>query len=93
MGPWIETELDPSRVRVRCSVNGEVRQDGTTEHMIFDVPTLIAAITSVMTLEPGDLIATGTPEGVGPLVDGDSVEVSVEGIGALPFSVALRRPG
>ncbi|MCA9589066.1 MAG: fumarylacetoacetate hydrolase family protein [Myxococcales bacterium] len=93
VGPWIETELDPSRVRVRCSVNGEVRQDGTTEHMIFDVPTLIAAITSVMTLEPGDLIATGTPEGVGPLVDGDSVEVSVEGIGALPFSVALRRPG
>jgi 2-keto-4-pentenoate hydratase/2-oxohepta-3-ene-1,7-dioic acid hydratase in catechol pathway len=84
VGPWIETELDPLRgVFVRCRVNGQSRQDGVTTQMIFDVPTLIAYVSRMMTLEPGDLIATGTPEGVGPLLHGDSVEIEVGGIGVL----------
>ena len=83
VGPWIETELDPSNLSVRCRVNGEIRQDGTTADMIFDVPTLVAYASRMMTLEPGDLIVTGTPEGVGPLVAGDTLEIEVSGIGVL----------
>jgi len=87
IGPWIETELDPTRARVRCIVNGQTRQDDTTAHMIFDVPTLVAYVSRMMTLEPGDVILTGTPEGVGPLVEGDALEVDIEGIGALKLRV------
>ena len=87
IGPWIETELDPTRARVRCRVNGQTRQDGTTAHMIFDVPTLVAYVSRMMTLEPGDVILTGTPEGVGPLVEGDALEVEIEGIGVLKLRV------
>ena len=79
----IVSGLDPSKLAVECRVNGEVRQSSTTARMIFDVPTLIETITRVMTLEPGDLIATGTPAGVGQLWPGDRVEVEVEGIGVL----------
>jgi 2-keto-4-pentenoate hydratase/2-oxohepta-3-ene-1,7-dioic acid hydratase in catechol pathway len=77
VGPWIETELDPASLRVLCRVNGAVRQDARTSQMIFDVPTLISYISHVMTLEPGDLLVTGTPEGVGPLLPGDICEVEI----------------
>jgi 2-keto-4-pentenoate hydratase/2-oxohepta-3-ene-1,7-dioic acid hydratase in catechol pathway len=83
VGPWIETELDPSDVGVQCRVNGVTRQSGRTRDMLFDIPTLVAWITRVMTLVPGDLILTGTPSGVGPLESGDTVEVEVDGLGVL----------
>lgn len=83
VGPWIETELDPTDVLVQTRVNGEMRQMSSTREMIFPVEQLIAFISSVMTLLPGDLILTGTPAGIGPLLPSDVVEVSVEGIGSL----------
>jgi 2-keto-4-pentenoate hydratase/2-oxohepta-3-ene-1,7-dioic acid hydratase in catechol pathway len=88
VGPWIETELDPRALSVRCRVNEQVRQDGVTSNMIFDVPSLIAYASRMMTLEPGDLIATGTPEGVGPLVGGDRLEIEIGGVGVLRVSIA-----
>ncbi|BCU82300.1 2-hydroxyhepta-2,4-diene-1,7-dioate isomerase [Polycladomyces abyssicola] len=83
LGPVIETELDPSDLEVVCRVNGDVRQKGRTSDLIHSVPELIAHISSVFPLEPGDVILTGTPSGVGPLSPGDQVEVEVEGIGVL----------
>jgi 2-keto-4-pentenoate hydratase/2-oxohepta-3-ene-1,7-dioic acid hydratase in catechol pathway len=82
-GPWIETELDPSDLRVQVRVGGVTRQDGRTSQMIFPIAELVAYVSRVMTLLPGDLVVTGTPEGVGPLVAGDVVEVEIEGIGTL----------
>jgi len=90
VGPWVETSLDPADVRVSCSVNDAVRQDGRTSMMMFNVPTLIAYISRMMTLEPGDLVVTGTPEGVGPLVNGDKLAIDVEGVGSLRVSVTGR---
>jgi 2-keto-4-pentenoate hydratase/2-oxohepta-3-ene-1,7-dioic acid hydratase in catechol pathway len=90
VGPWIETELDPSRLPVKCRVNGVTKQDGVTANMIFDVPTLIAYASRMMTLEAGDILVTGTPEGVGPLVDGDVMEIEIGGIGVLRNKVAKR---
>ncbi len=94
LGPWIETDLDPQAfadgVRVQTHLNGDLKQDGSTKDMVFDIPTLIAHITSVMTLLPGDVILTGTPDGVGPMEVGDEVEVSVAGLGALTNPVAKR---
>jgi 2-keto-4-pentenoate hydratase/2-oxohepta-3-ene-1,7-dioic acid hydratase in catechol pathway len=83
LGPWIETDLDPTDVRVETRLNGEVRQAGQTSDMVFGVATLIEYVTSFMTLLPGDVILTGTPEGVGPLSPGDVVEVEVDGVGTL----------
>lgn len=83
LGPWIETELDPADVLVQTRVNGEMRQMASTREMMFPVEQLIAFISSVMTLEPGDLILTGTPAGIGALQAGDEVEVTVEGVGSL----------
>jgi len=83
LGPWIVTEFDPAEASVRCLVNGEVRQDGNTREMGASVYRLVEFISSVMTLFPGDVIATGTPPGVGPLRVGDVVTVEVGGIGAL----------
>lgn len=83
VGPWIETEFDPADAVVTCNVNGEMRQMASTRDMIFTVKQLIAFVSSVMTLEQGDLILTGTPAGVSPLNAGDLVEVSIEGIGTL----------
>lgn len=83
VGPWVETDADPSDLRVRVRVGGELRQDGRTRDMIWPVPALLSFVSRIMTLEPGDLLLTGTPEGVGPLRDGDEVEVEVEGIGTL----------
>jgi 2-keto-4-pentenoate hydratase/2-oxohepta-3-ene-1,7-dioic acid hydratase in catechol pathway len=83
VGPCIETEIDPLDVPVTTRVNGQVRQHASTSAMAFPVPFLIRYIAAVMTLEPGDLIATGTPAGVGPLADGDTCEVEVGGVGVL----------
>jgi 2-keto-4-pentenoate hydratase/2-oxohepta-3-ene-1,7-dioic acid hydratase in catechol pathway len=83
VGPYVETQLDPSDVLVETRVNGAVRQSGRTSLMIYPVAFLIRWISRVMTLFPGDVIATGTPAGVGPLVAGDDVEVSVAGVGVL----------
>ncbi len=82
-GPWIETELNPQDLMVAGRVNGQVRQQARTSDMIFPVSKLIRFLTGIMTLFPGDLIATGTPAGVGPLAPGDEVEVEVEGVGVL----------
>jgi 2-keto-4-pentenoate hydratase/2-oxohepta-3-ene-1,7-dioic acid hydratase in catechol pathway len=83
LGPWIETEFDPADALITCTVNGEMRQMASTRDMVFGVRQLIAFISSIMTLLPGDLIYTGTPAGVGPLLPGDVVEVAIEGIGKL----------
>ncbi|MCY1214434.1 hypothetical protein D9M72_262480 [compost metagenome] len=92
MGPWIATadEFDGTRTRVRCWVNGELRQDGPTENMIFDIPALIETISRGITLYPGDVIATGTPAGVGMgmqppryLAAGDVVRVEIDGLGTI----------
>jgi 2-keto-4-pentenoate hydratase/2-oxohepta-3-ene-1,7-dioic acid hydratase in catechol pathway len=88
LGPWIVTGLDASDLEVRCEVGEEVRQLGRTRDMIFDPATLISYISHVMTLLPGDVVLTGTPAGVSPLVDGETVTVTVEGIGALVNRVA-----
>ena len=86
-GPRLVSGLDVSDLRVQCFVNGETRQDGRTSDLIFNVPTLIAFVSSIMTLEPGDMICTGTPSGVGVLSPGDHVEVRIEGIGSLSNGV------
>lgn len=83
LGPWIETDLDWRAQTVQCLVNGEVRQSGRTQDMVFGVPQLLAYVTAVMTLEPGDVLMTGTPSGVSPLHAGDRVTASVSGIGSL----------
>jgi 2-keto-4-pentenoate hydratase/2-oxohepta-3-ene-1,7-dioic acid hydratase in catechol pathway len=88
LGPWIVTDVDVSDVEVRCEVNEEVRQLGRTKDMVFDVPTLVSYVSHVMTLLPGDVILTGTPAGVGPLAEGDTVTVSIEGVGELSNRVA-----
>ncbi len=94
LGPWIETDLDPHDFAegraVQTHVNGDLVQDGTTADMVHDIPALVAHVSSVMTLLPGDVILTGTPAGVGPLQVGDEVEVSVAGIGSLMNKVASR---
>ncbi|MBI5297425.1 MAG: fumarylacetoacetate hydrolase family protein [Chloroflexi bacterium] len=82
-GPWIDTDFDPSDAVVTCRVNGQMRQMASTRDMVFSVPTLVAYISSVMTLEPGDLIFSGTPAGVGPLKPGDRVDVEIDGLGGI----------
>ena len=83
LGPCIVTGLDPAHLAISARVNGEVRQSATTADMVFNVAELIAYVSQVMTLEPGDVILTGTPAGVGPVEPGDVVEVEIEGIGTL----------
>lgn len=90
LGPWIETDLDPSDVGVRTELNGRVRQDGRTADLVHAVRDVIAFVSGVMTLLPGDVILTGTPAGVGPMVAGDEVSVSIEGIGTLSNTVVDR---
>jgi 2-keto-4-pentenoate hydratase/2-oxohepta-3-ene-1,7-dioic acid hydratase in catechol pathway len=91
LGPWLETSLDPADLGIRTELDGEVRQDSRTSLLLHDVPTLVAFISQVMTLLPGDVILTGTPAGVGPMRDGQSVSVSVQGIGTLTNPVVRRR--
>jgi 2-keto-4-pentenoate hydratase/2-oxohepta-3-ene-1,7-dioic acid hydratase in catechol pathway len=90
LGPWIQTELDPIDVHLETRVNGEVRQSATTSDMVFGVATIIEFVTEFMTLLPGDVIMTGTPEGVGKLEPGDKVEVEIDGIGVLMNPVGGR---
>jgi 2-keto-4-pentenoate hydratase/2-oxohepta-3-ene-1,7-dioic acid hydratase in catechol pathway len=90
LGPWITTDLDPLDLGVWGFVNGELRQDDRTASMVFDVPALIAFISGVMTLQPGDVILTGTPAGVSELHAGDVVRVEIEGIGVLENPVQVR---
>ncbi|MFC4245875.1 fumarylacetoacetate hydrolase family protein [Natribaculum luteum] len=90
IGPVLATPDEvPEDAFVRSRVNGELKQDGSREQLIFSIPELIAEITTYLTLEPGDVIATGTPEGVGPLEDGDEVEIEVEGVGTLEHTVRI----
>lgn len=90
LGPWITSGLDPGALDLTARVNGEIRQSANTREMIFDVPTLIEVISAILTLEPGDVIATGTPRGVGPLVPGDVVEIEIAGIGVLRNAVGQK---
>src|SRR5919201_2488287 len=87
LGPWIETDLDSSDLAIRTLVNGEARQQSRTSLLERDVASLLAFVTSVMTLLPGDVLLTGTPAGVGPLEPGDRVEVEIEGVGVLANDV------
>jgi 2-keto-4-pentenoate hydratase/2-oxohepta-3-ene-1,7-dioic acid hydratase in catechol pathway len=97
VGPYLESVFDSQHARIRCRVNGQARQDGETTQMIFDVPTLVAYASRVMTLEAGDLLLTGTPEGVGPLAAGDKLEVEITStdgqtsLGVLREHVVLER--
>lgn len=83
MGPWIETDLDPDVQSIRLRQNDIVRQDSVTSDMIFPTPFIIEFVSSIMTLEPGDVIITGTPSGVGPMKPGDRIEIEISGIGRL----------
>lgn len=83
LGPWLALGLDPRGLGLELRVNGERRQRGDTSDLLFDVPTLVSAVSHIMTLEPGDVIATGTPAGVAPIAAGDVVEIELEGVGVL----------
>ena len=83
IGPCIETELNPGDVRLESYLNGELRQQGNTSDLIFPVPQIVSYVSYIMTLLPGDIIATGTPSGIGPMSPGDTVEVKIEAIGTL----------
>lgn len=83
VGPWVETNLNPQCLMVRSYLNGKVRQESTTKNFIFPIDYIVAFISSVMTLLPGDIIATGTPFGVGPMARGDKIEIEIEGVGRL----------
>jgi 2-keto-4-pentenoate hydratase/2-oxohepta-3-ene-1,7-dioic acid hydratase in catechol pathway len=87
LGPWVETDVDPSDLLLETYLNGECVQSARTSDMIFDVPTLVSFISHVMTLLPGDIVLTGTPSGIGALHAGDVVEVRIEGIGGLTSRV------
>jgi 2-keto-4-pentenoate hydratase/2-oxohepta-3-ene-1,7-dioic acid hydratase in catechol pathway len=91
LGPWIETDLDATDVAVRASVDGQVRQDARTSQLIHDLPAIVEWVTAFMTLLPGDVILTGTPAGVGPIVAGETVTVTVEGVGSLTNPVVAAR--
>jgi 2-keto-4-pentenoate hydratase/2-oxohepta-3-ene-1,7-dioic acid hydratase in catechol pathway len=90
IGPRVAAGLDPRDLRITTRVNGVVKQDSRTSDLIFDVPTLIAFVSAHMTLEPGDIISTGTPAGVGPLAVGDVCEIEIEGVGVLRNPVVAR---
>jgi 2-keto-4-pentenoate hydratase/2-oxohepta-3-ene-1,7-dioic acid hydratase in catechol pathway len=90
-GPWVETVLDPADLRIVTRVNGAVKQDGRTSQMIHGVAEQIAFASGVMTLLPGDVLLTGTPAGVGPIVAGDTVSVEIEGIGTLTNPVVAAK--
>lgn len=89
LGPWIITELDTSNLGIELRLNGELRQQSSTKEMIFSPSQLVSFISQVMTLEPGDVILTGTPPGIGSMVNGDIVEVTIEKIGTLRNYISL----
>ncbi len=88
-GPWIDTDFDISDALITCKVSGQPRQMGSTRDMVFNVSTLLAYVSSIMTLEPGDILFTGTPAGVGPIKTGDVVVVEIEGLGSLSNPVKV----
>jgi 2-keto-4-pentenoate hydratase/2-oxohepta-3-ene-1,7-dioic acid hydratase in catechol pathway len=90
LGPWIETSFDPAGTRVTTILNDETKQDASTSDMVFTVPSIVEYVSSFMTLLPSDVILTGTPDGVGPMAVGDTVSVTVEGIGTLTNRVLAR---
>jgi 2-keto-4-pentenoate hydratase/2-oxohepta-3-ene-1,7-dioic acid hydratase in catechol pathway len=90
LGPWIETEFVPGTQRISLTVNGETKQDASISQMIFSVEEIVAFVTQVMTLLPGDVIITGTPAGIGPLPEKSSVTVAIEGLGELTNKVSAR---
>jgi len=92
LGPWIQTELSPADADLTVRVNGEQRQHGGIDAMVHDVPAVVSYVSSCMTLLPGDVILTGTPEGVGPLTDGDLVSIGISGIGTLTNPVRSAAP-
>lgn len=92
LGPWIETELNPADTMISCHVNGVLRQMASTRDMIFHIDQLIAYVSSIMTLEIGDVVLTGTPAGISPLHPNDVVEVTIDGIGTLRNVVATESP-
>ena len=87
IGPCIATDIDPARLRIKTFLNGKLKQSGNTRNLIFSVPYLVRFVSNVMTLNPGDVITTGTPAGIGPMVPGDKVDVQIEGIGTLSNTV------
>jgi 2-keto-4-pentenoate hydratase/2-oxohepta-3-ene-1,7-dioic acid hydratase in catechol pathway len=89
LGPWMETGTNPADLELVTTVNGTVRQQARTSELLWDVPDLIAYVSQVMTLLPGDVLLTGTPAGVGPLADGDEVSVTIESIGTLTNPVVI----
>jgi 2-keto-4-pentenoate hydratase/2-oxohepta-3-ene-1,7-dioic acid hydratase in catechol pathway len=90
LGPWIDTDADPADLELTTVVNGEIRQSSRTSLLMHNVAALVAYVSAVMTLLPGDVLLTGTPAGVGPLKDGDEVSVTIEGIGTLTNEVVTR---
>ena len=90
LGPWIETELDPEDLAIKGWLNGELRQDGSTNQMIRSVRELVSIVSQAFTLLPGDVIMTGTPAGVGLVQEGDRYEIEIEGIGRLSNPVVRR---
>ena len=90
LGPWIETEFVPGTQRISLTVNGEIKQDASISQMMFGIEDIVAFVTQVMTLLPGDVIITGTPAGIGPLPEKSSVTVSIEGLGELTNKVSAR---
>ena len=90
IGPWIDTDFIPGNQKVTASVDGQVKQSAQLSDMIFDIPTIVNFVTSIMTLLPGDIILTGTPAGVGPMVVGGKVSVAIEGLGELTNKVAAQ---
>jgi len=91
LGPYIVSDIDPNNLKIETYLNDKVRQSSNTSGMIFNVESLVSFISSVMTLLPGDVIATGTPKGVGPMQEGDTVEVRIEGIGILENPVVSEK--
>lgn len=83
LGPWVITDIDPSKLDIQLLLNGEVKQSSNTQHFINSIPKLVSFISQVMTLYPGDVVLTGTPEGVGPMLPGDEVIVRIQSIGDL----------
>jgi 2-keto-4-pentenoate hydratase/2-oxohepta-3-ene-1,7-dioic acid hydratase in catechol pathway len=97
IGPWIETDIEPSNLKIEARLNGETKQSATTADLIFPVAQLVSSVSRVMTLLPGDVIASGTPGGVGPMQPGDTVEIQIAGIGILVNHVSaealIQNPG
>lgn len=83
LGPWIETDVDPGNLRISGKLNGQIKQDSTTSDLVFNIDQLVAHVTRYFTMEPGDVLITGTPAGIGPMNPGDEYEVTIEGIGSL----------